>query len=541
MTKLNPTGSAPLVYSTYLGGVNDDDGRGIAVDAMGNAFIIGTTDSPTFPVTAGAFQTTLSCPFFCTYDAFVAKLNASGSALVYSTFFGGSVVENGSGIALDGTGNAYVTGLTTSYDFPTTVGAFQTAASSNSEEAFVAKLNPTGSALGYSTFLGGSGDDRGSDIRVDALGNAFVTGFTRSSNFPTTVGAFQTTYGGGDFDSFVAKLNAAGSGLVFSTYLGGSGDEVFGNAKNDLAIDALGNVYAAGTTASMNFPTTSGAFQPTFAGVSDAYVTKLNASGSALLYSTYLGGSGQDQAFGIAVDSLGDAHITGLTTSANFPLASALQLAPFGGFGPFVTRLNAAGTALVYSTYLGGGFGLDVAAASGQTYATGYATSFPTTSGAFQTIFAGITDGFVAKIGEAVLPVPVDIKPRSCPNPLTTRDQGQMSVAIVGAGALDVTKVDPASVRLEGVAPLRSSLEDVSAPFTPFTGKTDCHNHCSTAGPDGIQDLTLRFDLRQVLAALSPPAAVGQCRVFKLTGNLKAEFGGTPIVGEDVVTIVGEP
>ncbi len=269
MAKLNASGSA-LVYSTFLGGNDSDSGTGIAVDAAGDAYVRGHTESTNFPTTAGAFDITFNGG---TLDAFVAKLNASGSALVYSTYLGGSGSDSSypaGAIALDATGSAYVTGTTSSANFPTTAGAFDTAYNGN-EDAFVAELNTSGSALVYSTYVGGSGNDEGWGIAVDAAGSAYVTGLTSSSNFPTTAGAFDTTYNGNG-DAFVAELNTSGSGLVYSTYLGGSS----GDQGNSVALDAVGNVYVAGQIASSDFPTTPGAFQTSSGGGEDAFVAKFS-------------------------------------------------------------------------------------------------------------------------------------------------------------------------------------------------------------------------------------------------------------------------
>jgi hypothetical protein len=386
-----------LAYSTYLGGSGDDLGQAIAVDGNGNAYVTGSTNSTDFPTTAGAFQTTEGG----IANAFVAKLNAAGTALVYSTYLGGNVGDEGLGIAVDGSGNAYVTGSTTSKNFPTTPGAFQTTYGSG-QDAFVAKLNAAGSALVYSTYLGSSGNDQGLGIAVDGSGNAYVTGYTLSSNFPTTAGAFQTTYGSGQ-DAFVTKLNASGSALVYSTYLGGSGAD----QGNGIAVDGSGNAYVTGSTNSTGFPTTAGAFQTTYGGGADAFVTKLNAAGSALVYSTYLGGSGGDAGNGIAVDGSGNAYVTGSTTAKDFPTTPGAFQTTKGGIGnAFVTKLNAAGTALAYSTYLGGnvgdrGTGIAVDG-SGDAYVTGwtYSSNFPTTAGAFQTSLggSGVQNAFVTKL-----------------------------------------------------------------------------------------------------------------------------------------------
>src|SRR5438552_3467713 len=331
-----------LVDSTYLGGSGWDYGYGIAVDAAGSAYVTGVTRSTDFP-TASPLQATTGGGV--EGDAFVTKLDPTGSALVYSTYLGGRGVDYGYGIAVDAAGSAYVTGQTTSTDFPTTIGAFQTT-KGGSYNAFVTKLNPTGSALVYSTYLGGSGGERGFGIAVDAAGNAYVTGTTGSTNFPTTPGAFQTTGGG----VFVSKLDAAGSALLYSTYLGGSGDD----RGYGIAVDAAGSAYVTGSADSTDFPTVN-PLQAANGGVGDAFVSKLDATGSALLYSTYLGGSARDAASGIAVDAAGSAYVTGYTISTNFPTMNPLQAAHGGGYtDAFVSKLDAAGTALLYSTYLGG-------------------------------------------------------------------------------------------------------------------------------------------------------------------------------------------
>src|SRR5439155_9537608 len=220
VTKLDATGSA-LVYSTYLGGSGGDAGYGIAVDAAGNAFVTGDTNSSDFPTTATAFQTTYGGGYG---DAFVTQLDAAGSALVYSTYLGGNGYDDGSSIAVDPAGNAYVGGLTQSIDFPTTAGAFQTRGTGGTTSAFVAKLDPAGSALVYCTYLGGSGGTGGGRLAVDASGNVYVNGST-GIDFPTTAGSFPTTYGGGGRHGFVAQVDPAGSALVYSTYLGGSGGD----------------------------------------------------------------------------------------------------------------------------------------------------------------------------------------------------------------------------------------------------------------------------------------------------------------------------
>jgi hypothetical protein len=332
-------------------------------------------------------------------------------SLIYSTYLGGTGQDYGYGIAVDAAGSAYVTGYTSSNPFPTTLGAFQTGYAGGALDAFVTKLNPTGSALVYSTYLGGSGADYAYSIAVDATGNAYVCGYTNNgvTSFPTTLGAYQTIFGG-SYDVFVTKLNADGKGLVYSTFLGGTGDDRSGNG---IAVDAAGNAYVCGFTASDNttFPLTSGAFQTTYGGGAfDAFVTKLNPTATApLLYSTYLGGGGNDYAQSVAVDTAGNAYVTGYTSSNDFPnTPGVFQPALNASLDAFVTKLNPTGTApLIYSTYLGGSGddrGIDIAIdAAGNAYVTGYTSSiaatFPWTPGAFQTAYGGgAYDAFVTKL-----------------------------------------------------------------------------------------------------------------------------------------------
>ena len=388
-----------LQYSTFLGG----NGKGgnevattIAVDSSGNAYVAGYTDSTDFPI-ANAIQATQAGNI----DVFVTKLNAAGSALVYSTYLGGSAFDGCSGIAVDSAGNVYLAGATASSNFPTVNPVQATWAGNASPDAFVAKLNAAGSALVYSTYLGGSNFDGASDIAVDSAGNAYVTGGTGSTNFPTA-NALQSSFAG-IADGFITKFNAAGSALVYSTYLGGSGED----HPNSIAVDSTGSVYVAGYTYSTNFPTAN-AIQAIRGGDRDGFVTKVNAAGTALVYSTYLGGIDMDFANSIAVDSAGNAYVTGTTSSANFPTANAIQSIFGGELDAFVTKLNAAGSALVYSTYLGGnryeigsGIALDSAR---NAYVTGstISTNFPTAN-AFQSAIGQVEldDVFVTKLNAA--------------------------------------------------------------------------------------------------------------------------------------------
>jgi len=384
VTKLNPSGDE-IVYSTYLGGTGEDGCAGIAVDAQGNAAVTGyTTSSADFPVTASAPQRNLAGRS----DVFIAKLNASGTSLLYSTLLGGQDTDLATSIALDAQGAAYVTGNTTSAsNFPVTSGAAQTRFGGLSAgvpmrfgDGFVAKLNPAGSAFQYVTFLGGSHEDIVMNAAVDASGNAYVTGFTRSPNFPTTSGAFRTAYsgsGGNIFlpggDAFAAKLNPTGSALVYSTYLGGARDD-WGAA---IAVDASGNAWVGGATLSTDFPTTADAGQRTFGGadpatkfpLGDGFVTQLNGNGTALVYSTYLGGSGDEFVFGVASGASGGVYVTGSTLSSNFPVTPGAMQKGYGGWQPsylplgdaFITKYGGGGTGTFISSvasaasYAGGG------------------------------------------------------------------------------------------------------------------------------------------------------------------------------------------
>jgi Abnormal spindle-like microcephaly-assoc'd, ASPM-SPD-2-Hydin/Beta-propeller repeat len=329
VTKLNSTGSV-LLYSTFLGGTDNETVRGLAADVSGNTYITGYTTSSDFPTTPGTYDTSYNG----SSDGFVTKLNSSGSALLYSTFLGGTGNDGPDALAIDGGGNAYVTGNSGSLDFPTTAGAYDTS-HNGGYDAFIAKLNSSGSALLYSTFLGGTVNDYGYGIAIDGNGNAYVGGASYSIDFPTTSGAFDTTFNGNE-DAFVTKLNSTGSALLYSTFLGGTGNE----SSLGMTIDGSGNTYVVGFTSSSEFPTTSGAFDTSFNGSEDGFVTKLNPSGSALLYSTFLGGTGADQARGIAVDGNRDAYVIGYTTSSDFPVTSgAYDSDQNGGNDVFITKL----------------------------------------------------------------------------------------------------------------------------------------------------------------------------------------------------------
>ncbi len=410
VTKLNPAGNA-LVYSTYLGGSGTEYGTGIAVDSTGSAYVVGYTNSANFPMTApiqGAFAGGF-------YDGFVTKLNPAGNALIYSTYIGGIDQDTAHDITVNPTGSAYIAGSTRSTNFPT-ISPRQGTHGGGVSDAFVTKINPAGSAYTYSTYLGGSGADYGISIAIDGSGYAYVAGSTASVDFPT-VTPLQGAYGGGIQDAFVAKLNSAGNSMFYSTYLGGSWTDT-GMA---IAVDGTGSAYLTGNTSSLNFPMASPAQSTHGGGATDVFVAKLAPAGNALTYSTYLGGSNDDQCYGIGLDSLKSAYVAGGTSSLNFPAVLSLQVGPSETFSysdAFVTKLSPAGNAFVYSTFLGGhdsdsarGLAVD---GSGSAYVTGMTLSsvFPTVSPIQTSHVTGFfSDAFVTKINsdlsQIVLSYPV--------------------------------------------------------------------------------------------------------------------------------------
>jgi hypothetical protein len=399
VAKLNRDGSR-FVYSTYLGGSAQDLGSGIAVDSRGNAYVTGYTRSKNFPITRDAMQAKFGSG--AAQNAFVARLDAFGE-IAYSTYLGGAGSDVGQGITVDANENAYVTGYTSSSNFPTTARAFQRTLN-GFQNAFVTKLDSAGT-MEYSTYLGGDDYDFGSAIAVNREGKAYVTGTTYaifSSTFPTTSNAYQTVFAGSG-DAFVSKLSADGSALEYSTFLGGSGYD----GGRGIALDTRGNAYVTGYTRSNAFPITVGALQTGLNGTEDAFVTKLNKDGSGLEYSTYLGGSANDAGYGIAVGANGYAYITGFTQSVDFPTTTgALQTINASGRKPFFAALDATGARLAYSTYLGGSkgdgaYGIAVDSDS-NAYLTGYTNSpdFAATPEASQTSLANgaSRDAFVIKI-----------------------------------------------------------------------------------------------------------------------------------------------
>lgn len=397
VTKLSADG-ATVLYSTYFGGGSGEYGRAIDVDPSGYAYITGPA-SFTFPTTGGAYDTDFDGPT----DAFVVKLDTDG-VFMYSTLLGGSKNEDGYDIAVDALGQAHVTGYTDSQDFTPLIQGVE----GGGEDAFVSKLSADGSALMYSFNYGGSDDDRGFGITLDGAGNAYFTGQTDSSDFHTSDGAYQSTFGGVR-DAFVAKVNTIGTLIEYSTYLGGSANGGV-DAGVAIAVDGAGNAYVTGNTISGDFPTAS--FQDEIGGQRDAFVTKLNSTGTSVLYSSFLGGSGVDQGSGIDVDESGAAYVTGWTACENdFPMIDVIPNGRGDDMDQFVAKVNPAGGALIYSSCLGGdeqdggsgsgepGGNQIVTDDDGCAYVASYteSTDFPTAN-AIQDDLAGEEDAFITKV-----------------------------------------------------------------------------------------------------------------------------------------------
>ncbi len=413
VSALSSTGSA-LYYSTYLGGSSWDEGWGISVGTAGAAYVTGYTESIDFP-TENPYQ----AAFGGYWDVFVTALSSTGSALYYSTYLGGSEDDEGYEISVGTDGMAWVTGFTTSPDNFPMENPYQ-AAFGGVEDVFVSALSSTGSALYYSTYLGGSDEDRGYGISLGTDGAAYVAGYTWSSDFPTE-NPYQVS-NAGSWDVFVSALTSTGSALFYSTYLGGSvTDRGWG-----ISLGTDGRAYVTGDTNSTNFPTEN-PYQAGKATGQKVFVSALTSTGSALAYSTYLGGSGYDQGWGISVGTDGAAWVTGETNSSDFPTENPYQAGYAGSGDGFVSVLDSSGSALSYSTYLGGssgeeGYGISLGPA-GAAYITGWTGSadFPTKN-PYQAGIAGIVrDGFVSRLAIRATPTPsVTPTPTVTPTPSVT-------------------------------------------------------------------------------------------------------------------------
>jgi Big-like domain-containing protein/centrosomal CEP192-like protein/beta-propeller repeat-containing protein/ASPM-SPD-2-Hydin domain-containing protein/HYDIN/CFA65/VesB family protein len=552
-----------LVYSTYLGGSFPDEALSIAVDSSGAAYVTGITCSADFPVTTGAYDTTShngsggNCPMSQNSfeDAFVTKFNAAGTALVYSTYIGGSASDRGYDIAVDSSGNAYIAGQTASTDYPTTTGAFITTCPggvNGCNTGTVTKLNSTGSALVYSTYLGGPGNMGATGIAVNSSGQAYVTGATDES-FPTTASAFQASNPKFGLNPIFAVLNASGSNLVYATFLGGTGGNFNpGSQAFGVAIDSLGKAYITGWTDSPDFPTTTGAFQTKCGtdglcnGLWDAFVAKLDPtkSGAAsLVYSTFLGGSGTDFGLGIAVDSSGNAYVTG-TTGANvntqFVGSSALPSKDFpttaGAFqatcpgtcttdSAWVTKLNASGSALLYSTYLGGNgntdagyFGSIALDSALNAYVTGFtaATDFPTQNPVQKTYGGGTADAYVTE--------------------LNSNGSALVFSTYLGGSSLD----EAISIALDKSADMYVTglTSSTNFPHTAGAFQTACPGSCTYY--HAFLTKIGRFNTSTLLSSSLNPSIFGQSVTF--TATVKSSTTGTPtgtVTFKDGTTTLG--
>lgn len=380
-----------LVYSTYVGGSSSDFGRGITVDAAGNAYVVGDSFSSDFLFRASATNS----------DVFIGILASNGLLLTYG-FFGGAKNDTATGLAVDSSGNVYLCGSTESMDFPqvNSVGS----ALLGTSDAFVVKMTPNLQQFFYSSLIGGSGQESGVSVAPDAAGSAYISGRTSSPDFPL-VGAMQVTYGGGDSDAFVSKLSLDGKTLVYSTYLGGSGTEDLQN-RSGISVDSAGNAYVTGDTQSSNFPLKN-AVQPVKNGnasTSDGFVSVINPSGSDFVYSTYLGGINDDFGLAIATDSSKNAYVAGRTKSTSFPGSTATRTSTTTS-DAFVAKLNSSGSAISYLTFVGGVTGDESANAiavdaGGNAVIAGSAGQGVPTVGSIQSFFKGGTDdALIAKLG----------------------------------------------------------------------------------------------------------------------------------------------
>src|SRR5579885_1812482 len=412
VVKLNAAGTG-LLYATYIGGRGDDRAYGIAVDSSGSAYVAGGTTSSNFPLVSPAQPS-----FGGGKDGFVVKLNATGNLPLYSTYLGGLCSDQANAIAVDSSGNAYVAGDTLSSNFP--LSHATQAANGGGNDAFITKLSSTGGIL-FSTYLGGSADEHAGGIAVDGSGNAYVGGGTFSTNFPVR-GPIQAANAGSQ-DAFAAKISTTGYSVVYATYLGGSGG-ASGTPEqiNAVAVDSSGNLYVVGATNSNNFPVTAGAFQTSANGMQNAFAAKINTAGSALVYSTYLGGSSFDWATDVAIDSSGNAYVAGYTSSPNLPVLGAVQATLNGAYNGFVSELNAPGNGLIFATFYGGSgsdainsIALD---SSGNIYVGGQTSSqnLPL-KGALQSVNTGNIVGWLARFGVGTLtgqlPQAISVSPSS--------------------------------------------------------------------------------------------------------------------------------
>ncbi len=569
--------SLPLIidptiqFSTYLGGSGWDGTYAVATDAQGNIYATGATASNNFPGSTGARQE---------QDVFITKMSPNGTSVVFTVILSSTGNDAGYGIALDSGGNIWVAGIAGGPDFPVTSNALQSQ-SAGGQDAFIARLNPSGS-LTYSTYFGGSGTDAATGLALDSSGNAYVAGYTSSVNFPATAGVPQRTYGGGYYDAFLMKIAASGS-LVYATLLGGTGDDVvnavavdqngnawvagstdspslpvyhaiqttlsgttnillaslnsagtawnvltyLGGSVGDIAyaitLDSSANVYLAGTTVSQNFPVTTGAFQTTSHGGYDAFALKLVPGAGSIVFSTLLGGSANDTATGIAVDGSGNVWLAGYTGSVDFPVAGSPATAFHGENDAFLAEINSSGASLASSLLLGGGLD-DRAEAlslipSGRVVIAGFtgSTNFPTTAGVLQPTSPGPYDAFIALLGPAQ-PALVAANPTSGSGASQTF---QFQVSDPG-GAANIQYLETLFVNTNGS---RCVIY-----FYPAANQLELLNDAGTAWltPISIGSATTSQNSECILnAAASSTQSNGNILTLNLALSFTAAFNGT--------------
>lgn len=389
VTKLNQFGNK-LLFSTFIGGTNFDVGWDIILDIEGNSYITGSADYD-YPKTTGSFNTKNFG------GSFVTKLNFRGNGLFYSTMIG----EGGAyKISVDNTGCAFMLGASNSENYPVTPGAYDTNLNSEHEDAVLTKLNSLGSGLIYSTFIGGIGPDWGAGLVLDSSGNAIISGQTGSNDFPTTSGAFNNTNKG--WESFLTKFNHEGSSLIFSTFLG----EIANDNANSIVIDGKNNIYNSGSTTSSIYPITLGSYDTILNGGKDVILSKLNSFASNLIFSTFIGGSGNDDESNLKIDKNNNSYIVGFTSSKNFPVTNNAYDTNYNGgnFDSFITKIDYLGTLNLYSSYIGGSgadyaFGLDIDKYD-EIFISGRTLSddFPTTNNVFDNSYNNNGDIYVLNI-----------------------------------------------------------------------------------------------------------------------------------------------
>jgi TM2 domain-containing membrane protein YozV len=507
--KLNADGSNfdYILWFNALTFFAEDYGYGIDIDNTGSVYITGITNSDDFCAISGTVPG-YNQIYGGSGDAFVLKINPNGT-MVYCSFLGGSEWDAGQAIVVDAAGNAYITGSTYSPEFPTTPAAYNTN-HAGLTDVFVAKLDSTGTQLLYSTFIGADEREDGRAIALDESNHIYVAGWTRSTNFPTTLGTIGSNFQGGDYDSFLLKLNLSGEILLYSTFLGGADDE----RPTSIFVDPADHVYVTGYTSSPNFPTTPLAYDPSYNGNIDAFLLKINELGNDLIYGTYLGGSNNDWGYGLDVDDFGVAYITGETWSSNFPtttLAFDSNLADEED--AFVTQINRDGSNLLYSSYLGGSdwdHGLDIAADSiGHAYVTGETRSadFPTTVNGYDTSHNGDYDIFVTKL--PVENTAVSLQTLTLSGPIT--------------GSINQTLTFTASVQPESAAQPITYIWQPSGqpPITHTSGLSDVLELAWNTA----QTVTITLTAQNAINTLTAT------HIITISTDAQANFSATPTTG----------